>query len=120
MMEDKLTQNQRIRLEALAQTVASRTTTSVPSQVIETASKFEDYIIHGKSEFPKREGEFIKLGPDVFTDRASQIISYKQQFYYKACGQWVKRDDGPVTSCILPEIHEHATHIDEHNNMRGI
>ncbi len=47
MLEDKLTQDQRLRLECIAQ--ANVASLGLPSEiVIEKASKFENYIRNGK------------------------------------------------------------------------
>lgn len=48
MIEDVLTQSQRIRLEALAQADASRSRTYSPESLIERAQRFEQYILNGE------------------------------------------------------------------------
>lgn len=55
MIEDVLTQSQRIRLEALAQADASRSRTQSSESLIERAQKFEQYILNGEVDAAKEE-----------------------------------------------------------------
>lgn len=67
------------------------------------------------------------IGPECFAgdiDGDPEVaLSWKGQNYYKACGEYVKKNpDGSETTCVLPVqvIHKHATHMDFDDNMRGI
>lgn len=48
MIEDKLTRDERIRLEALAQANAAASFDTDPDARVQTAKRFEDYIREGK------------------------------------------------------------------------
>lgn len=50
MIEDKLTRNERIRLECLAQSNILAGRTGDSKFILETASKFEQFVIEGKED----------------------------------------------------------------------
>jgi hypothetical protein len=64
------------------------------------------------SEFPYQSGDFTVLGPELFTDRQVEVISYKGENFYRACNVLVKEDaDGGASHCVKrvghPRPNEH-------------
>ena len=61
--------------------------------------------------------ELVDLGPEMFGDVSGTVISYHGENYYKACGEFVrKNEEGGTSSCVMPSRFEHETHMDYKGN----
>jgi hypothetical protein len=63
--------------------------------------------------YPYDEGNYINLGPEVFTDKDETVISYKGENFYRGCGAFVRRHpDGGASYCVRRFNHLGKTHED--------
>lgn len=70
---------------------------------------------HGTDEktFPYRDGEFLILGPEVFTNKDETTICWKGVNYFHACDAFIRKmPDGGASYCIRQFGHEDNYHID--------
>lgn len=65
------------------------------------------------SDYPRKEGDFLILGPECFTGVDGLVISYKGENYYKACGVKVtNKEEGGSTHCVRRVGHPGLLHED--------
>lgn len=63
--------------------------------------------------YPHLSGDFLILGPEIFTDKDEKVISWQGSNYYRACDAFVrKRPEGGASYCIRQMGHEDNNHID--------
>lgn len=56
--------------------------------------------------------DFVNIGKECFADKNLEVISYKGENYYRACGVIVKTTRYGTTSCVKRVNHPGNVHED--------
>lgn len=58
-------------------------------------------------EYPHRSGDFTVIGPECFTDESLNVISWKGDNFYRACGVRVfDAGGGAGSTCVKRKGHD--------------
>lgn len=90
-----------------------------------SAKEVGDYVVDWvrKNYFPVDgipTGDFVDLGPGLFSNHEKTVINWRGDNFYKACSEPVWNDSSGTTHCTKPLNHPSLSHEDYQGRIRTL